>query len=212
MKKLVSLLMWFCAATLLAQAGILTLSYLRGNLNGQTFTQLIALLNGIDIQGGRLQAAIQEGDAPPPPTREEMALAAARLSLEMDAREDALRRMRESLEAMQKKLQADIVAFDVRRVAFEDSMAARNQSAEAASLAEVQRILTLMPPDQAKDQLVRMMDSQRAGDVIAIIKALPEDVSKKILEEMTTEPEQEKLQNILQLIRTEAESPPTGIN
>lgn len=82
MKKLVSLFLWTYAATVIAQACILTLSLIRGNLNKDTMVTVIAMLNGIDIQGKRLATAYVSAQQTPVPTFEDIAAERAKLSLE----------------------------------------------------------------------------------------------------------------------------------
>ena len=201
MKKLVGAMLWFCAATLLAQSTVLMLSYLRGNLGPHTLPQVVALLNGIDIQGQRLQQAIRQAKDAPPPSHEEILTARAQMSLELDARERALARHAEQLRTTQAKLQEDMAAFDNRRLAFEEDLARRNRSEDEQTLGEVQKIIELLQPEQAKDQLLRMIDADQSEDVVAIVKALPDDKRKKIIAEFTQPDEATKLQDILRLIR-----------
>ena len=61
MKRLLSLFFWFCAASVIAQACILGLSFFRGNLSKKSLIQIVALMNGIDIPGERLKNAIAAG-------------------------------------------------------------------------------------------------------------------------------------------------------
>ncbi len=200
MKKLSSLFLWFCAATVLAQIIIIALSYFRGNINADTLTKLVATLNGIEIEGQRLQQALDNANKAPIPTREEVIAARAQKSLEFDQRERALNRKQEQLESLQAKLQVDIKDFDARRLAFEEAVAMRSKSLNDQTLGEVQKIVELLEPGQASGQLIKMMDNGSIEDVVSIVKALPDDKRTKILREFE-QADPEKFKELLGKIR-----------
>ncbi len=205
MKLLSNLFLWFCAATIVAQISIVVLSFLRGNIDKETVPKIVATLNGIDIQGQRLRNLMIEAKDTPVPSHEEILKARAQMSLELDARERALSRLRDQLDTMRTKFQIEVKEFDARRVAFEDAVANREKTVNDQTLGEVQRIIEILPPEQAKDQIMRMMTDNSTADVVAIVKALPDDKRKKIIGEFVQPEEAEKLHQILGLIRAGVE-------
>lgn len=202
LKKLISAFLWFCAATLVAQGCIILLSYMRGNFTGDSLTQMIALMNGIDIPGERLKSALTAARDVPVPTREEILTAKNESSLELDSREKSLERWQRQLIAEQSRLDTEDERLSVRVVEFEAEVKRFKEGREAESLSEVQKILELLAPEQAKDQILRMMVDDALEDVLVIIKAMPEDKRKKILAEFSTEPELLKLAEILKQLRS----------
>ena len=201
MKTLINIGLWFCAATMLAQATIISLSFMRGNFNGDTIQRVIATLNGIDIQGERLKNALIEAKDAPVPTHEEVLGERAKMSLELDARDRALARYRDQLELLQTKLQNDTKELDRRRESFDMTVAQRTKTVNEETLGEVRRILEIMQPEQAKDHISRMIKDGSSEDVVAIVKALPDDKRKKIIAEFTQEDEAAQLAEILKMIR-----------
>jgi hypothetical protein len=203
MKKLVALFLWFCAATVLAQVCILGLSYFRGNFKGKSALQLVAMLNGIDIQGERLKKQLISARNTPTPTYQDVVDARAQASLELDSRETALVRFRDELLAIQAKLEGDQRRFDERRQAFEERLLALEKNVAAESLGELQRTIEILAPEQAKEQLLKMMKAGQTKDVVAIVKGLELSKRKKILAEFTDESKQEpeKLAEILSELR-----------
>jgi len=201
-KKLTSAFLWFCAATLVAQGCIILLSYMRGNFTGGSFTQMVALMNGIDIPGDRLKNALTAARDLPVPTREEILTAKNESSLELDSREKSLERWQRQLIAEQSRLDTEDGRLSIRVVDFEAEVKRFKEGREAESLSDVQKILELLAPEQAKDQILRMMVDDALEDVLVIIKAMPEDKRKKILAEFSTEPELLKLAEILKQLRS----------
>jgi len=205
-KKLASAFLWFCTATLLAQVCILGLSYLRGNLTDKSLTQMVALMNGIDIPGERLKNAITAARDIPVPTREEILVAKNESSLELDSREKSLERWQRQLITEQARLDTEDQRLSVRLTDFEDEMKRFKKGRESESLNEVQKILELLAPEQAKDQILRMMADSAVEDVLLIIKAMAEDKRKKILAEFASNDELLKLAEILKLLRSSEET------
>jgi len=199
-KKILSAFLWFCAATVLAQVCIVGLSYLRGNFTNKSLTQILALMNGIDIPGERLKNALAAARDVPVPTREEILVAKNESSLEFDSREKSLERWQRQLIAEQSRLDTEDQRLTVRVTEFEDEQKRFKERKEVAALGEVQKILELLAPEQAKDQILRMMADDGVKDVLVIIKALAEDKRKKILAEFASADELLKLSEILKLL------------
>ena len=72
---------------------------------------------------------------------------------------------------------------------------------EDASLKDVRRTLESLPPEQSKDQLLKLIKDGQLADVVAIVKGMPADKSKKILGEFLEPEESEKLYEILRELR-----------
>ncbi len=202
MKKLLNLFLWFCVATILAQGCILGLSFSRGNLSQKSFAQIIALLNGIDIPGERLKNAIAAGQEVPIPTRQEILDAKVQASLELDSREKSLERWQRQLQTQQENYLKN--EEDLQRRIREHSAVVDQfkRGVQEESLAEVQKILEVLAPEQAKMQILGMMQAGATADVVAIIKAMPEDKRKKILAEFTEGDDSAKLGELLNALRS----------
>lgn len=182
-KKLGNLFLWFCAATVLAQGLVLALSFFKGNIHKDTVVKLIATLNGMDIEGDKLRSALTQSINTPVPSREEIVAKKAQESLELNQRERSLNRLKEQLDSQLSKLQADIKDFDTRRLAFEEAVKRQSKDKDDQTLGEVQKIIELLAPEQASAQLIKMTENSSFEDVVAIVKALPDDKRTKILRE-----------------------------
>jgi hypothetical protein len=201
MKKLIGMFLWFCTATFLAQIAILGLAAWKGNVRRDTASQVIALLNGIDIQGERLKQVLISGRTAPTLTPQEIQDAKISAALELDSKSRALESYQRRLDDSQRKLQDDIKRFDQRREEFNLELKNSRNGVESENLNETQKILAVLSPDAAKKQLVTMMEKDQKADVVAIIRGMPADIQKKILAEFTTDEDQAMLADVLREIR-----------
>jgi hypothetical protein len=192
-------IIWFCVATVLAELAILAMGFWKGNLTQDHVTQTIALLNGIDISGQRLQKAIAQGKEVPVPSREEVVNARAAKIKELDDRSMALQRERSQLDELRKTLETEKKLFDDRRLAFEGKLNDLSKGLQDTSLGEVQRTLEALPPDQSKDQLLRMWKNGQNKDVVSILKGMPIDKRKKVMGEFEGEEQRLVLNEMLSM-------------
>lgn len=202
MKKLVSLFLWFCAASVMAQACIVGLAASKGNFNMDTLTQIIALVNGIDIQGERLKGALVSAKATPSPTYQDILDAKTNASLQMDSKSRALEAFQRRLVDDQLKLQQDIERFDQRRMEFNLELERRKTGLEAGNLDETRKILSALSPEQTKFQLSKMLSSNQKSDVVALIRGMPLEQQKKLFAEFTQPEDQENLAQVINEVRS----------
>ena len=201
MKRLLSLFFWFCASTVIAQACIVGLSYSRGNLSRKSIVQIVAMLNGIDIPGERLKNAITAGQDVPIPTREEILNARIESSLEFKSREESLKRWQVQLQTEQARQEAENTQL-LQRIKEHDALVAQYKSGrQSQTLKDVQDVLELISPEQAKLQILNMIKDNAMADVVAIIKGMAEDKRKKILAEFTQGDDSVQLADILKELR-----------
>jgi hypothetical protein len=191
----------FCVATVIAQLLILMLVALRGNLHGESVTKAIALFNGIDISGVQLRKAFDGGRNVPVPTYDEVLAERAQQNLNLEMRERSIQRFTQQLEAMQAELKKEQGDFDRRKEAFYSLLDEMTKKGKGENLSEIQRTLEALAPEQAKAQLVKMLEAQQMSDVVAIIKGMAMDKRKKILGEFTTEKEMSQLADVLNQLR-----------
>ena len=66
-----------------------------------------------------------------------------------------------------------------------------------ASMQQVQQTIEELAPEQAKEELLRMLADERMDDVVAIIKVMSPVKRKKILGEFTDKEDADKLHQVL---------------
>ena len=69
-----------------------------------------------------------------------------------------------------------------------------------ASRKELQRTIEAMRPEQAKAQLLKMLDDEAMDDVVTIVKSMPVDKRKKIIAEFKEGTDADRLYEILKNI------------
>lgn len=189
-----------CLGTCLTQLILLGYFAGQGSLNGDTATKIIALLNGIDITGNRLQQVFEESQQQEQPDYEEILEARKMETLDMDLRLRSQKEFRDQLSSMLAELKLQQQRFDERREAFDRRLAQLREDAQEEGLQEVQRTLQALEADQAKEQLLKMYDDDRIDEVVNIVQAMAIDKRKQILAEFATADEAEKLHEVLRRI------------
>jgi alanyl-tRNA synthetase len=200
-RKVVNLFLWFCVASVLAQLAILTVAAAKGNINDKTMTKVLAVLNGIDIQGERLQRVLVKARETPVPSYEEVLDAKVKSSLELDSRQEALDRLQRQITDRERSLREEIDRFATTRSDFQQELDRIKKSAQDESLSEIRKIIENLAPEQAKEQLLLMLKNNQKKDVVLIIKTLPPDKQKKLLAEFNNQPDQQQLNDIIQELR-----------
>lgn len=200
MKFLMKAIGIVCVATVLTQLVVLGVFAVRGTLNAETGTKILALVNGIDITGNQLRQFFAEGEDREQPDFDEILEARQRESLDIDMRLRSQREFKDELAIMLAELKTERTRFDERRESFDRRLEEIRKGAQDEGLMEVQRTLQALEAEQSKDLLMRMFDDKRIDDVVNIIQAMPIDKRKDILAEFATPEETDKLHDILRRI------------
>jgi alanyl-tRNA synthetase len=203
-RRIVDLFLWFCVASILAQLAVLTVAAVKGNINDKTMARVLAALNGVDIQGERLQRILIKSREVPVPTYEDVLDAKVKSSLELDSRQEALDRLQRQITDRERSLKEEINRFETTRKDFQQELDRIKKGTQAENLSEIRKILENLAPEQAKEQVLLMLKNNQKKDVVLIIKALPPDKQKKLLAEFTNQPDQQQLNEILQELKNTA--------
>jgi len=203
-RRIVDLFLWFCVASILAQLAVLTVAAVKGNIYDKTMARVLAALNGVDIQGERLQRILIKSREVPVPTYEDVLDAKVKSSLELDSRQEALDRLQRQITDRERSLREEINRFETNRKDFQQELDRIRKSTQGESLSEIRKILENLAPEQAKEQVLLMLKNNQKKDVVLIIKALPPDKQKKLLAEFTNQPDQQQLNEILQELKNTA--------
>lgn len=197
MRLLIRLFVAFCVASVLAQAIILAMAGLRGNLKQETLLKGIALLNGVDISGERLQKMLADSKSQPNPSYEDVEAERARQNMSLDMRERSIQQYKQEVEELLNEHRQVIADFDRRKNEFYKFLETAEQDQLNESLKEVRRTLETLSPDLAKNQLKKFLEADQMDDVVAIVKGMADDKRKKILGEFTAPDEIAQLNEIL---------------
>jgi hypothetical protein len=198
-------LVYFCVATLLAQAVGFGVLWWRGSLNQDNGYRLLALLQGVDVDAIRDELERNRQPQDDPQVSFE-AITKARLakSLTLNLREQAISAGLSDLLALQAEVRTERQRLDGIVAGFEQRLTRMEQEAADTALQEVQRTLETIQPGQAKEQILLILDEDgenSMNDVVAMIRAMPLDKRKKIFGEFKSKVEVDKMHDILQQLR-----------
>lgn len=201
-------LLYFCVATVLAQAVVVGMLWWKGAFRDDRAVAMVAALHGIHPESPGAAAVSSRDDAKEQPSLEEISRKRLLAGLDLSLREAALDKSLVDL----RMLEAQIVTENERLKQWQEGMDQRIARAEntvlESSLRELQQTLEAISPKQAKEQILKILettpdgdDTRAMNDVVRILKAMPLDKRKKILGEFKSAPESEKLADILREIR-----------
>jgi hypothetical protein len=200
MSKLTKAFAAFCMATVITQMILFVVILARGHINSDTVTKVIALINGIDITGNRLQQIIQQGEDREQPDFDEILEARKLDSYDMELRLQSQQAFRDELSTKLAELRTERDRFDERLASFRRELDEIRNGAQRKGMQDVQRTLQSLDAEQAKEQILMMYDDKRIDDVVTIIQAMPTEKRKDILAEFVQKGEADKLADILRRI------------
>jgi hypothetical protein len=198
--KLSSVFAAFCVATVLTQIILFGYFLTRGVVNGETTTKVVALLNGIDISGNRLQQILRQSEDREQPDFDDILEARKMESYDMDLRLRSEKEFSEQLSVKLAELTDERQSFDERRASFRRELEEIRAGAQKQGLQDVQRTLQSLDAAQAKEQLLIMYEDERIDDVVTIVQAMSSEKRKDILAEFVSKEESDKLAEILRRI------------
>ncbi len=202
LKNASGLFLYFCAATLLAQLIIVGYLGATWRLNREKVIQMLAIAQGIDLFAAREEAQSDEEEIPP----EELSYQdwidrRATMFRDVELREVALENALARLKTDQQQLAQDRKALELLQAGFQTELLALQQGAEVEGRQTVARILESIKPKQAKDQILEMLDNEELDEVVILLRDMTESKRAKIITEFKTPEENEKISEVLRLIR-----------
>jgi flagellar motility protein MotE (MotC chaperone) len=198
--KLLSVFVAFCVATVLTQIILFGYFLTRGVVNGETMTKVVALLNGIDISGNRLQQILRQSEDREQPDFDDILEARKMESYDMDLRLRSEKEFSDDLSVKLAELTDERERLDERLDSFQRELEEIREGAQKQGLQDVQRTLQSLDAAQAKEQLLIMYEDERIDDVVTIVQAMSTDKRKDILAEFVSKDEAGKLAEILHRI------------
>jgi hypothetical protein len=199
---LTTALICFCVATIIAQAAAVTALWSKGALDRSRLYRVLAALHGVDVVTMQTQLMAQKKD-----TEQEQPSFTAReetqtlQSLDLDLRETALDKGLLELANLQTTVKTKQAEFQEQRSSYDAKLKDLVSQEQASAMKQLQRTIEAMQPQQAKAQLVKMLDDKAMGDVVTIIKNMPSDKQKKLIAEFKQGSDADQLYQILKSIR-----------
>ncbi|MFW6169512.1 MAG: hypothetical protein ACODAD_03410 [Planctomycetota bacterium] len=206
MKKIFSLLgggfTYFSIATVIALMTAIAALWFKGALDEARLYRVLAALHGIDMVLMQQELLTEKNEIdeemPSYATRQELL---TMNSLDQELRSNAIDNAWAEMNEMRTKLEVKSKRFEETK----DNYAAKLQRTAdeelAVALKEVRRTLEAIKPEQAKEQILKMLEDDAMDDVVTIMKNMPIDKRKKIIGEFEQGPDVEALYDILSKIR-----------
>jgi hypothetical protein len=195
----------FAIGTVLSLAVIGGMLWWKGVLTDERLFGMFAALQGIEPPPPPSITALDT--AAEQPSFDQILHSRMRASLDLDLRENAIDKSLGDLRTIETALKSESNRLDSWKRSFDERLASLQTAASEAALLEVQRTLEAIQPKQAKEQIMKTLGDPKTPaddpmeDIVRILKAMPLDKRKKILEVFTTPEEIEKLSEIFHVIR-----------
>jgi hypothetical protein len=192
------LLLYFCLATVIAEAIMVIYAARTWQIDRSRLERMLAVARGQPTESAPPPAA------PPPPepvSYEQVLDARALRDKNLQLREQALVNALAQMRADQQKLADEQKRYQQQRAAYEKELADLSQGAVAAGRDEVRRILQSVRPKQAKEIVLQMLDAKETKEVVALLSGMTDAKRAKILGEFKTPEENQKIEEVLRLIR-----------
>jgi len=196
-----SLLLYFCAATLLAQGIMLGYFWLTWRLDREKLVQVLAVAQGIDLLAMQQKDESDREDvAPEQVSFQEILDRRAAMARDLELRETALKNGLDQLKSQRRQLAEDRRQYEQLVAQFNTRLLAFTDGAETGGREVVLRTLETIKPSQAKQQIVQMLADDEIDEVLLLFTQMSDAKRAKILGEFKTPEENEKLGEVLRLI------------
>jgi vacuolar-type H+-ATPase subunit I/STV1 len=200
LKKLMSTVLYFSLATLIAETIIIAQLWVKWDMNRDRLIQMLAVARGIDVSalGGDQEQEATSGEQI---SHSEVLEVRAAKATDLQLREQALDNALAQMQAEQQQLATARAAYARLHAEYEAQLAELQQGAEATGREQVRRILESVKPKQAKELLVEMLDKNESTAVVMLLREMSDSKRAKIISEFETAEETQKIDDVLRQIR-----------
>jgi hypothetical protein len=193
-------LLYFCTATLLAQAVLIGYLWSQGWLSDAKVAQAVAFLRSGELPTAARKAAAS--DAPPASVTLADIEAARSVRLrQFELREQAAQNVLQQVRFETDTLTKEKDRFDRVYESFKEQLGKDKVTALAQGSENARLLLESVKPKQSKELIMKMLEADEIDDVVTLFGAMPITKRAKIAAEFKTAEETEKLDEILRRIR-----------
>jgi hypothetical protein len=196
-----TLFVCFCVATLIAETITLAYVWSAWQLDGDRLAQAVAIARGIGPSTTHEDEAGLGEVSPEQPSYDAIVGRRALKFRDLELRELALKSALAQLKSQQGQLAEDLDQQRRRAEQLDARLKGMQEGAEAEGRDVVRRTLESIKPDQAKEQLFEMLQNDEIDEVVLLLSAMQDSKRAKIIAEFKTPEENQKLAEVLRLIR-----------
>jgi len=195
-----------CVATTVAETIIVASLWRSGAFETTKVRKYAAVVYGFDLAtldiGGGKPKAIEPTTAIL--TRDELLDSRVKGNAALATRQQAIRKGAEDIRVQVQTLSTKRERYEIVKDGFDGLLVQLEKNVNDTALTEVRRTLEVLQPKQTKDLMIDMLQDGNVtpeddvlGDVLAIIRGMPQDKLKKIFGEFKSEEERTVLNRIL---------------
>lgn len=195
---LTAMLLYFCAATVIAQIIGLTLLLTGGNVSREGAMEILAIAQGVDVFAIRLDGVQQTAQvAGEQRSTEQNGNDRAVKVRDLELREQAVDSQTQMLRTEKSNLVSEREEYERLREVFRRQTKEQQDKHKTENLATVVATIQKMKPKWAKLLLTAMLDNGELDRVVAILFEMPNAERAKIVHEFKTEGDLELLDTVL---------------
>jgi len=196
-----TLLVYFCAATLVALVVILGYVCSAWQINQDKLLRIVAIARGAEPAQPPPKPTDEDKVGPEQVSYQQVLDRRALKVRDLELREQSLANALDELKSQQLLLAKSRQEEEHRAKQFETQLAALKEGAQTTGREVVRRTLETVKPKQAKEQLWEMLQANETDEVVLLLAEMPESRRAKILAEFKTPDESKKLADVLRRIR-----------
>ncbi|TWT31218.1 hypothetical protein KOR34_45940 [Posidoniimonas corsicana] len=200
MRMLMTLVGYVCTATVVSATLGLAYLYSSNRVDDEKLFRVVALLHDVDIDRIAEETEVATEEIPSEePSPEEVEWRRQILARNHEVKLEALKRNKLNFDASLNALITEKARFDEIASKLEQQLEEEGELSNKQSVLKVVQNLELMKPDQAKEELKRILaEEDGVNNVIKLTGSMNTGKLKKILQRFTEEGEQEELHAIIQ--------------
>ncbi len=171
-------------ATLLSQAVLVSYLWSAWDINQDKIVQMLAIAQGVDLFAIKEEIDIHRDEIAEEQMSYEDVLKQRALDIRhIELREESLSSGISQLDFEARRLVEERKRYDQIKQGFETTLVALTEGAKAEGLAENRRALESIKPEQAKAQLLIMLNNDEMDDVVLLLAEMVDIKRSKILSE-----------------------------
>ena len=201
LRTLVGTLLYFCAATVIAEGVVAAYLVTSLHIDRRRLAQVVAVVRGVDLSTARENRPKELESSSEQVSYEQVLEARAMKTRNLEIREQALTGSLKQLDFEQGRLAEEKAAFQKLKGGFEQNLATIKKQTLDAGWEENRQALLSVKPKQAKALILQMLEKNELEEVVALMAPMPETRLAKIISEFKQADEAQKIDEILRRIR-----------
>ncbi len=207
MGRFAALLVYVCLGTMMAQAVILGYVWMNGSLDKQKLARMIDVARGTEVpvvataEKTTEKTAAKTAEPPEQPSLDDLERQRGVKARHLELREQSVQDGLERIRFEQRKLASERDDYEQLKRNFEKLLSKEKTSIEDEGRNKVRQLWENISPEQAKEQILQMIDAGEQNDVVLILSSIAIRKQAKIIEEFKNDDEKKKLEEIVELIR-----------